>query len=707
MGSNSRRLVGLCATIVGMIALFAALAVGFTAVRSAHAGAPVTVCPTGCNYPSINAAVTASNASPGSIASIQVRAGTYNEPDFIITSPVNLEANPTGSVIIRQPMSASGNILINPTSAGNTTISGFTIEGNGTNSGVRPILVTSKDTNATDTVTLSDDTFVETASTGKSCPGTDATSTDSCQPYDFSVGFYNNGNGSTHATTVVTGNTFTGLWQAVLSENAPDLLTITNNTITDLLPSTDVAHGQTIAQDPEAIFDFAHSTSKTIDVTQPQSFSGNVFSGYAGLGIGVYAGFDDNGTNEGTGTIGNVSITNNTFTFSGTITGSDSDKPEAIHLEGDESGRIGSFTVTGNIAHLVPGQTGVLVQGDAFASGLDIASGNISGNAIFSTTSSATLYTTGVAIAFASSTAPITINQNLISIAGSSAGDYGDDLLSGFIATNTFTAQQNCLLGTLPYTYGAEDITSLGPSETNNWWGDKSGPHDATNNASGTGTKADGVADVPFLTKAPAPCSGPTISGAKTSSNPATAGTSLTLSGTANGFWPVASAQYNVDGGTYKSMNASNGSFGATTQGLKAALSAFSSAGTHTICERATDNQGFTGPASCFTLTVSGTGLSGQGTPPSAPQTAQAPGSSGSSSQGTSGGTSGGTNGATTSSGNASQPPAQAKTLAGAVTSPTTSGVPLWLLTLLVLVAFALIGSGTVLLMRSHTGDGR
>lgn len=694
---RSRRLVGLCATIVGMVALLSALGLGFAAVRSAHAaGSTVTVCATGCDYPSIDAAVTASNAAPGSIATIQVKAGTYNEPDFTITSPVNLEGASAGAVTIKQPLSAGGDILIKPTSAGNTTISGFTIEGNGTNAGVRPILATAKDTNASDTVTISDDTFVETASTGTSCPGTDASSTDSCQPYDFSIGFYNSGNGTSNAATVVTGNTFTGLWQAVLSENAPGTLTVTDNQMTGLLPSTDVLSGQTIPQDPEAVFDFAHSTSMTVDVTQTQTFSANTFSGYAGLGIGVYAGFDDNGKNEGTGSFSTISITNNAFNFSGTLNQSDFDKPQAIRLEGDESGTFGAFTITGNVAHLVPGDDGILVQGDAFKGGVVISSGTISGNAISSTTSTSTFYTTGINIGFVDSTTPITVDSNLLSIAGASGGDYGTDLFSGFNATNTFTAAQNCFLGTLPDTYGAEDITSELPSETNNWWGEKSGPKDASNNPSGTGTNADGVTDEPFLTSAPAPCSGPTISGAKASSNPATTGTSLTLSGTANGFWPVVSAQYSVDGGSYKSMNASNGSFGATTQGLKATLSAFAGAGTHTICERATDSQGFTGPASCFSLTVAGTGLSGNGNPPSAPQTAQAPSTNGSSQA---------TNGS--ANGNAPHTPAQPKTVAGTVAPSIMSGVPLWLLTLLVLVAFALIGSGTVLLLRGRGTDGR
>jgi hypothetical protein len=62
----------------------------------------------------------------------------------------------------------------------------------------------------------------------------------------------------------------------------------------------------------------------------------------------------------------------------------------------------------------------------------------------------------------------------------------------------------------------------------------------------------------------------------------------------------IASAQFNVDGGSYSNMTAAAGSsFGNQSVNVTAVLPAFASTGVHTICVAGTDVAGNAGPASC------------------------------------------------------------------------------------------------------------
>lgn len=114
-----------------LVALFAVLIAAGLAGSVAHA-ATLTVCASGCDYTSIQAAVAA--ASPGD--TITVAAGTYTE-QVTVSKSVTLQGAGSGSTTIKAPASLTGDAsgmknIITVTGAGVTAeITGFTISGPG------------------------------------------------------------------------------------------------------------------------------------------------------------------------------------------------------------------------------------------------------------------------------------------------------------------------------------------------------------------------------------------------------------------------------------------------------------------------------------------------------------------------------------------------------------------------------------------------
>lgn len=75
------------------------------------------------------------------------------------------------------------------------------------------------------------------------------------------------------------------------------------------------------------------------------------------------------------------------------------------------------------------------------------------------------------------------------------------------------------------------------------------------------------------------------------------------ISDTTTGGSNIASAQYQINGGSWSSMSASDGAFNAPTETVKKSLS-FAQGGTYDICVRGKDAANRTSASSCMTLTV-------------------------------------------------------------------------------------------------------
>src|SRR6476661_376078 len=116
------------------IALLAGLLAALVLVTSASAAATLDVCPSGCTYSSIQAAVTAAN--PGD--TVQVAPGTYNETQVVVDKPLTLQGAGPGQSIIdggsATGLPSVGTVHVQ-TSAGDVTIDGFTIRNAGADGG--------------------------------------------------------------------------------------------------------------------------------------------------------------------------------------------------------------------------------------------------------------------------------------------------------------------------------------------------------------------------------------------------------------------------------------------------------------------------------------------------------------------------------------------------------------------------------------------
>lgn len=202
-------------SVIGVVTLSAG--VTFSLAQRASA-APYDVCASSCPYVSINDALAA--ALPG--ATIRVGPGVYgpnevgattNDTQIKINKSVTLIGAGVGLSIINdapanQGTATAGVILITtPSTPGNISVSGFTIEGAIANdSNDDGILMSITDANASDVVTVKDNLFYGDTTLD---PGLLLDQTDSIALQGSS------------ATTVVKHNTFQGVFRAVLIEDNP------------------------------------------------------------------------------------------------------------------------------------------------------------------------------------------------------------------------------------------------------------------------------------------------------------------------------------------------------------------------------------------------------------------------------------------------------------------------------------------------------
>jgi hypothetical protein len=100
---------------------------------------------------------------------------------------------------------------------------------------------------------------------------------------------------------------------------------------------------------------------------------------------------------------------------------------------------------------------------------------------------------------------------------------------------------------------------------------------------------------------------GPIASAVAAAPNPAVSGDTITVTATIDdsttGASNIASAEYNVNGGTYTAMTATDGAFDTATEAVTASFTV-ADVGDNQVCVHGTDAAGNTGADVCATLTV-------------------------------------------------------------------------------------------------------
>ncbi|HEV7126421.1 MAG TPA: right-handed parallel beta-helix repeat-containing protein, partial [Ktedonobacterales bacterium] len=446
------------------LALIAALAVGGAfVVRGTHASPP-TVCPLGCSFTSISAAVAAAATN----AIVTVGAGTYGpstgDSQIILTQGITLQGI-GGPVLDETTVNETQGAICTdcggsptPPAAGNITIEGFTINHGGGSSATpafhQQILL--KGLSASNAVTITNNTFKNTPDVNSGTDGLTA------------IYVYK----STGAVTTISNNTFNGVWQGALLELSTGASTITGNTFTGLAPSApNPGHND----NGQAIHVSVYNTL----TEAPTSITNNTFTNYGGNAITTNSGH----SSQGKGTLQGVTITGNTFNMLTPV------NPDSVLDLGSPTapadGPTSSLTVSNNTFTLQGPVAGVNLHGD-------IVSGTISNNVIRGATPQPVI---GLLIGGLDAATTVHITGNLLT--GFNGGIITDSLAN----TTGVSASQNCIYAN---TTAASTGTGGNPFiATNNWWGATNGP-----GPSGSGNPVSGnVTVTPFLATAAAICS--------------------------------------------------------------------------------------------------------------------------------------------------------------------------------------------------------
>lgn len=567
------------------VSIIAIVAVGSATLAHPARAATYDVCSSGCTYSSINKALT--EASDG--ATIMVGPGTYgpgtSDAPIKITKAVNLVGAGIGKSIINgAPTSGTaiaGLIAVTtPGAPGNIAVSGFTMEGAIVNdSNDDGILMTITDKNASDVITVANNLFYGD------------TTLDPQLLADQTDAIYVAGN---TATVKVSGNSFKGVFRAALIEGNPGAFSFTGNTLN--------LHGLLDTSTNPATFGWwaeglLFLSDGGFNVSSPQVVSGNLFESYPGMGVGVDAGYKSGLV----GAVSNLTITTNVFNNQG-VAATQSSIPDdsAISLHG-------FGTTNGSVTSTISGVTiknNTFRQSSSTGHGYSIwFNGAISGsnvidhNLILGSGSSRPL--AGVNFVSPASSSRVSITNNIIT--GFVDGLHADALPAGA----QISAAQNCIAGNT--NSGATVAAGANLTADHNWWGAASGPH-ATTNPSGAGNGVNGSATfTPFLTSRAPICAGPVAKSVFTTPTSAASSAAFTLKGTLSdattGNFAIASAQYNINGGVYHPMSATDGSFDQVTEGVTAHVGGLT-VGSYTVCVRGADTAGNTGAPTCITLTV-------------------------------------------------------------------------------------------------------
>ena len=443
--------------LLGLLLMTALALESAALVRQAHA-ATLDVCASGCAYKSINDALAA--AAPGD--TITVKAGTYGpnetgvtktDAQITINKPVNLVGAGVGKAIINdapanQGKATSGVISITtPATPGNITVSGFTIEGAIVNDqNDDGILMMTTDTRASDVVTIKNNLFYGDTTLD---PTNQLDQTDSIYVY------------SSNATTSITNNTFKGVFRAALIEGDPGPVNFTGNDL-NLHGLYDPATPSQLDYWAEGMLFLGDSGA---NVSSPQVVSGNTFESYAGMGVGVDAGYSGGLV----GAFSNISITSNTFNVVG-IAAAQSSTPDdaAISMRafgtsnGTTTSTISGATIKYNTFRENSG------DGRGYAirlTGSFAGNNSIDHNVLIGGGSSRPL--AAINLLTPASSIGLSITHNIIT--GFATGISSDGLPSGA----QVSATQNCVAGNS--SAGATVAAGTALAATNNWWGAASG----------------------------------------------------------------------------------------------------------------------------------------------------------------------------------------------------------------------------------------
>jgi hypothetical protein len=289
---------------------------------------------------------------------IEVAAGTYDEPQIVVKQPLHLQGAGAGQTIVDGSSAGSlvgdGMLRFQKPSAGNFTVRGFTLEGANSNgpSG-EPMLISFAQVPAGSQVTVAENEFLASEAL------------DPELPTDFSLGIYSSGSGAGFA---IEDNLFTGMWQGILIEHSTGAATIAGNEFANLVPTT--AGGAVYPAEGVLMLADGISGGAGDVVSSAQAISGNDFHGYAGLGIVFQAGHPAVNTTT-PNSFSDVTIAGNRISLTGATS-----PPEAKPLAGIalKTGRAGS-TISG--AELTGNSVAVSAPGEDIA-----VSGAVSGTGV-------------------------------------------------------------------------------------------------------------------------------------------------------------------------------------------------------------------------------------------------------------------------------------------------------------------------------------
>jgi len=209
---------------------------------------------------------------------VDVAAGTYDEPQVIVNKPLTLQGAGAGETIVdgssASGLASNGLFRYDSPAIGTIKVSGFTLEGaNGDNAGGEALLMLFSGVPAGSHVIVVENELLASEALDEDIET------------DWSLGIYV---ASSAAAIDVQGNLFEGMWQGILVEHSTGATTIAGNEFADMVSTTsgpDTFPG-------EGVFLLATGTPGGAGdvITSPQVVSNNRFHGYSGFGVAVQSG---------------------------------------------------------------------------------------------------------------------------------------------------------------------------------------------------------------------------------------------------------------------------------------------------------------------------------------------------------------------------------------------------------------------------------
>jgi hypothetical protein len=237
---------------------------------------------------------------------VDVAAGTYDEPQVIADKPLTLQGAGAGQTIVdgssASGLPSNGLIRFDSPAVGDVSVRGFTLEGaNGDNAGSEALLMLFSGVPAGSHVSVSENELLASAAL------------DPDIATDYSLGIYVSGSA---AAIEVEDNLFEGMWQGILVEHSTGPTTISGNEFAGMISATagpDVFPGEGIL-----LLAVGKPGGPGDAIVSPQMVSDNYFHGYAGLGVAVQAGHSSISPNT-PNSFSDVTVAGNEIALDGAI----------------------------------------------------------------------------------------------------------------------------------------------------------------------------------------------------------------------------------------------------------------------------------------------------------------------------------------------------------------------------------------------------